>query len=136
MFFFASIILPSLIASFELAISNPGLIFLQTEKKLKALKKIMYQAANIILWFINPVLLANSSDVYEERFVKAINGNDKDYAVKILKSYSKCNVQVATYKRINLGLEVYYQMLVQLLLLLLAHSQTPTTEGLESMFIV
>ena len=134
MFFFASIILPSLIASFELAISNPGLIFLQTEKKLKALKKIMYQAANISLWFINPVLLANSSDVYEERFVKAINGNDTDYPVKILKSYNKCNVQVATYKRINLGLEVYYQMLVQLLLLLLAHSQTPTTEGLKSMF--
>ena len=134
MFFFVSIILPSLIASFEIAVNNPGLIFLETERKLKVLKKMIYQAANIMLWLINPILLANSSDVQEERFVEAINGNDKDQTLKILNSYHKCNLQIATYKRIDLGLEVFYQMLVQLLLLLLAKSKTPTTEGLESMF--
>ena len=132
-FFFASIVTPIWIATFELATNNAGLIFLQTEEKLTPLKKVGYRVLNFVFCFFNPILLANSEDIYEERFLKATRSNCND-ATKKLKIYQKCQLQVATYRNIDLGLEVYYQILVQLMLVLLAQSETPTVEGLQAMF--
>ena len=51
--------------------------------------------------------------------------------MKLSKQFEK---QKAIFMRIELGIEVYYQAASQVILLLLAQTETATTGGLESLF--
>ena len=77
LFFFASIVTPIWIATFDLALNNPGLIFLQT-KNLTFWRKLKYRALNFLVCFFNPILLANSCDIYEEAFRTAAKSNSNN----------------------------------------------------------
>ena len=132
--FFATIFVPLWIATLNLAVNEPGLIFLQSKAKCSKLKLLTLRAGNFLLCLICPITLINACEIYKETLRKSAEQVKASETKKALKNYRNSQLQRAHFVRIDLGLEVYYQTLAQILLLLLAKTKTPTTGGLETMF--
>ena len=113
-FFFVSIVFPLFLATLELALTDPGMIFLQTRKTITGWKRICCQAGNFLLSPILPILLINSCESHEEMMKKAAkNGNNTKNELMM---YQKSCHAKATFVKTEIGLEVFYLMLVQIIL--------------------
>ena len=80
--------------------------------------------------FLNPVLLLISTEAAKEK----LRNSDVDNAVEKAKLFKKLKKLMATFTRIQLCLEVFYQVSAQIILWLLNRTKTSTTGGLESVF--
>ena len=131
-FFFASIVFPLFLATLELAVEDPGMIFLQSGKPVTGCKRIFYQIGNFLLSPILPILLINNCEIHKEMMKTAAKTGHE--TKNRLMNYHKSHHVKATFVKTEIGLEVFYLILVQIILLLMSRTTTATTGGLETMF--
>ena len=134
MCFAATIILPMWMSSLQLAINNPYLIFHFMGKSAKRIKKI------VMIFFcifspINPILLIfNHQEAKENARIRAKQYSDTDNASEHFENCKMIKTDLVEFLKLDLGLEVVYQVSLQIILLLLTQTKTPTVAGLESFF--
>ena len=122
------------LANLNLYFNNPNMIFFNLEKRLGFLKLIGYGILNFLIFLVSPVLIVNACEKTKEELVRAARKNLYDEASLLLKKYRKYKIQHSTSMKIEFGLETYYQVICQIVVLLLSKSKTPTTRGLQAIF--
>ena len=132
--FFATVILPQFLANLYLAVNNPQMIFLEIDKSLSILKLLFTAFANFIFSLASPILVINCCERTKEELSRAAERNLQDQTSQLLKIYRRYEIQRSNSLKIELGLETYYQVIAQIVVLLLAKTKTPTTRGLEAIF--
>ena len=132
-----AIFFPMIMSSIHLVISDPYLIFLFMRRTAERLKRRMMIFICLSCSFLNEFFLEfNYEELHEKSIEKAKefieNGEDE-----VLKLFEDCKIvkkQVLEHYKINLGMKTLYAASLQILLLLLTRTKTPTTRGLESFF--
>ena len=114
---------------------------LHTQRELKNQKEIPFYAKllkycySFIVSPIRPLLLAES---YEENKTKRKSlekfDKNRDLVLKLNKEGRKLSKNYSEFVRVDLGLEVMFQLSGQVIYFLLSSTNTPTTGGLEEMF--
>ena len=128
-----TIVGPLLISSIQLAISNPGLIF-NSRRKDKWSVRLMTVGV-ILTCFINPIILKVAHENIQEkirRYSKSSNQSEK--LIELVNKKKEVRERLSRLLKVDLGLELIYQISFQLILVLLSISETPTTSGLEAFF--
>ena len=101
-----SVILPSMLGTFFLSMSNPGLIFLKPDMKLTLLKKMLLVFCNLAFCFINPILIINSCEHLYEQLRSAAKRRNVQKTVKTMKSYHRAQVQRSEFVKLELGMDI------------------------------
>ena len=128
-----TIVGPLIISSIQLANSNPGLIF-NSKRKDKWSVRLM-RAGVILTCFVNPMILKVAFENVQEKIRKHSHTSDpSDKLVKLVNKKMKIKKQLSIFLKVDMGLELIYQVSLQLILVLLSISKTPTTSGLEAFF--
>ena len=87
----------------------------------------------LILSVLNPLLIVNEHETNKDKLRKQLLENAEDLEIsKTLQHGKKLKKAYASFLRKDLGFEVVLQVSGQILLLLLSHSKTATTSGLET----
>merc|ERR1719350_940474 len=81
----------------------------------------------------NPILLVNYYEGAKERTRRMAKAMDKNTTVQ-LKKTKEIKEQWTSFLRIEHGLEAFYQVAGQIILLIFAKTETSTTGGLQSVF--
>ena len=131
---FASVILPQFLANLHLAANNSEMIFIKIDRKWGFLKIFLALMANMIFSLVSPILIINCCESTKEELNKSARKNVQDQTSRLLKMYRKYEIQRSNSMKIELGLETYYQVVAQIIVLLLSKTSTPTTRGLEAIF--
>ena len=129
-----SICVPLLLSTVHLAIENPGMIFGEIETgNLSAFRRKVYRVLVMVISIFNPILLL---DTYEQnKILKKRRAEAKDpSALKVFQQSKKIQIQLVKFHKIELATEAFAQIPVQILLLFLSKTSTPTTGGLETVF--
>ena len=128
-----TIVVPLLISSIQLAISNPGLIF-NSNRKDKWSVRFM-RVGVILTCFVNPIILKIADEHIQEKIRKYSQSSDSnENFFKLISKMKEVKTKLSRLLRVDLGLELIYQISLQLILVLLSISKTPTTGGLEAFF--
>ena len=128
-----TIVGPLLISSIQLAISNPGLIF-NSRRKDKWSVRLM-RVGVILTCFINPIILKVANENIQEKIRKYSQTTDpSEKLIQLVNKKKELKNQLSRLLKVDLGLELIYQIALQLILVLLSISKTPTTSGLEAFF--
>ena len=136
-YFFCSIFIPLIISSIHLACSYPGLIFgkLESEKTpFTFFKRATYCASVFVFTPINAILLEDQHEKLkqQEKYFSEIKNYNK--LAQVLKKRKKVTKAIVKFQKIELATEAFLEAPAQILLLLLANTNTPTTGGLETVF--
>ena len=126
----SSIIAPLVLSGLHLAMNNPGMVWMNKFKKLpEKLSKILC----ILFSAIMPIVLSNTYEQAKEKLRKLA----RQYDYGVLPATSKCraiHTQMLSFLRIELGMETFVQVTLQILILMVARTETATTGGLETIF--
>ena len=126
----ASVLLPLLLSSLQLAIENPEMVFNMERRRGLDGTRIAMQFSVFIFLFLNPVFLLH---VYQLNEKKKVSRQDE----RIVRALEKCRlvrIQFTKYIKMELSLEAFVQISIQILVLLLSITNTGTTGGLKTMF--
>ena len=128
-----TIVIPMLISSLGLLIEDPGVIYTPLAEILpigtgKWRHYVRFQI--IILSFFNSALLVNA---YNENVAKRSKETGESLLDR-LKEGRRIKTQYVKYLRSELGLEIFYQVPIQIVLLCFAYTDTKTTGGLDIFF--
>ena len=135
MLLIASIILPLLLSSLQLARDRPEIIYGEGFYTQSRWRQNLGRIGIVLMAFINPVLIIRAYESNQEKLkfqgLKNMSYEDiKKISTKgdlIQRSYLK-------YVRIELGFEVIFQIAGQIILLLQSTSSSSTVTGLEKVF--
>ena len=84
---------------------------------------------------INPIIILNSYETSIDTVKKCIlREKNLDQIQNMLRHQQELKRQYVTFLATEIGLETVFQMVLQLVMLLLTETETPTSGGLESMF--
>ena len=124
-----TIVVPLMFSTLGLALGDPGVILKPYNLDTKV-RRTVIQALVTVLSVLNPILLVNSkNENYEQlrrEYGEALLSRLEDGA-RIKREYVK-------YLKTELGLETFYQVPIQVILLLVARTLTKTNGGLEVFF--
>ena len=128
-----TIVIPMLISSVGLLTEDPGVIYTPLDEILpvgtgKWRHYVRFQI--IILSFFNSALLVNA---YNENLAKRFKETGESLLER-LKEGRRIKTQYVKYLRSELGLEIFYQVPIQIVLLFFAYTDTKTTGGLDIFF--
>ena len=87
----------------------------------------------IFLFGITPILLLHAFQSIEEDAIMSSKKMKKSTS-KLFRQYHAARRHCVEHLKIELGMEIFYQVPLQVTLLLLAITTTPTTGGLETLF--
>ena len=108
---------------------------IEENKKLSILQKFFKYSYSLIISPIRPLLIA---EVYEENKAKIKYlvqfKKHRELVLKLFQESRKLSKNYAQFIRLDLGLEVVFQLSGQIIYLLLSSTNTPTSGGLEMMF--
>ena len=124
-----TIFVPLIFSSLALAMEDPEVI-LKPYKISNRFSRVTIQAFVLIFSTFNPILLANSKN-YNSRKLKRESG---EKLLARLEDGARIKNQYVKYLKTGLGLETFYQLPLQLILLLVARTLTKTNGGLEVLF--
>ena len=128
-----TIVGPLFISSIQLAISNPGLVF-NSRRKDKWSVSLM-RVGVIFTSFVNPIFLNIAHENIQEEIRKYSQTSDlSEKLIKMVNKKKEIKEKLSRLLKVDLGLELIYQISLQLILVLLSISKTPTTSGLEAFF--
>ena len=137
---FASIFVPVLLSSASIALRDPSIILGESEGENEDFKKGKFgrRLMVVCLSFFNPILLIIKFEGIKAKIIKMsiVKMTDSNVAM-IIEKIKRCRhveTELAAFLRLELGTETFYQLTGTTLLLLLAHSNTPTVSGLDTMF--
>ena len=132
--FLGANVLPLFLSSIQLARDNPDMVFKQHEN-VSTFRKFMLRILIVFLSFLNPLILINALEANKEKVKKLISedGDPSEISTTICAGL-KIRKQYIRFIRTELGLEAFYQITGQILLLLLTQTSTSTTEGLPELF--
>ena len=125
----ATIIVPLIFSTLGLAMEDPEVI-LKPYKISNRFNRYTIQALVLIFSIFNPILLVNSLYVNDRKMRK----ESGDKLLARLQDGARIRKQYAKYLKTELGLETFYQLPIQIILLLLARTSTKTNGGLEAVF--
>ena len=148
-----SILVPVLLGSIILAMRSPNLVIPEWQikvnknpndpiwkrKGMKVLSVILPYVKKmfvVLLSFLNPIFLINQKETCQEKIRQLMKAQDtkmEDFQIRFF-NMMKIQREFVAFIRIELGLETFNQMFIQILLLLLADTLTPTVAGLDEMF--
>ena len=135
MLLIASIILPLLLSSLQLARDRPEIIYGEGFYTQSRWRQNLGRIGIVLMAYINPALLISAYESNQEK-LKFQDLKDMQYekikkigeeGEKILRSYVK-------FIRIELGVEVIFQIAGQIILLLQSRTSSSTVTGLEAIF--
>ena len=124
-----SILVPLIFSTLGFATEDPEVI-LKPYNITRKIKRSTLQAFVCLLSFLNPILLVNSKNENHRKM-------QKEKGAKLLRSLqegARIKKQYVKYLKTELGLEMFYQLPTQILLLLVARTLTKTNGGLEAVF--
>ena len=129
-----TIIVPLLLSSIQLAnSSNPGLVF-NSKRKDKWSVRLM-RVGVILTGFVNPIALRIAHENIQEKIRNfLIKPDSSEKLFKFINHKNEVKKKLSRLLKVDLGLELIYQISLQLILVLLSNSKTPTTGGLEAFF--
>lgn len=125
-----SIIVPLTLSGLHLAVNNPCMVWMN---KFKRLPYNLSKFLCILFSAIMPMLLKNTYEQAKESTRKLA----KHYDYGVLPATSKTraiHTQMLSFLRIELGMETFVQVTLQILILMIARTETATTGGLETIF--
>ena len=125
---FGSILIPMALSSLILARRS-----LDMSQK-PVWRKVFIYAKVILLSPIQPLILINAYDHNKTSRKDLIKTGQYHKALMLIKEGEKIKNDYVKYIRMDLGLETFYQLKGQILLVLLAITETATTKGLKKMF--
>ena len=128
-----SLIGPLLISGLQLAINNPGLIF-NSKRKDKWSVTLMRVGVLMLSPFISILLNVANQSVEEEIREESKKSKGSSKLKELMIKKKKIKVELAQFTKVDLGTELIIQISLQLLLVLLNGTKTPTTGGLEKLF--
>ena len=127
-----TILVPLLISSIQLA-KRPGLIF-NSRRKDKWSVGLM-RLGVILTSFLNPIILKVSHENIQQKIRKYSQTFDSsEKLIQLVNKKKEVMKKLSRLLKVDLGLELIYQISLQLILVLLSTSKTPTTGGLEAFF--
>ena len=124
------IISPMLLSSLILAVETIE----ESHENLSCLSKTKIIAKNLILWFFNPLRLINKLEKVKDNLKNSAKENKTEEVLKNLEEEQKIRKKYTNLVRLDLQLETINQSSMQVGLLLLSKTKTPTTGGLETFF--
>ena len=128
---FVIVTVPIILSSFHLMIVDPWAIL--SSKKRKRIPRIFMMIICIFLFGITPILLLHAFQSIEEDAIMSSKKMKKSTS-KLFRQYHAARRHCVEHLKIELGMEIFYQVPLQVTLLLLAITTTPTTGGLETLF--
>ena len=139
-FLLATIFIPLFISSVLLARDKVR----DLDTSVSISQKVKIYVTTILLSFINPLLLINDIEVNKDKILYHLTNPAHTVAVdkqqghstviRLLRERSKLERRHFSFTRVDLGFETIYQTVFQIVLLLLASTDTGTTVGLKEMF--
>ena len=123
---------PIFISSLQLATNNPGLVF--NSKKTDKWTVMLMRIGVILLSLVNPLLLNISYDEINEKIRKQSGSSRTSKLKEMLRKRREIMTELSRFTKVDLSLELIYQISLQLSLVLLSRTVTPTTGGLEVLF--
>ena len=128
-----SIVFPLLLSSLHLAMNNPLFIWKMLGRKTISTSKWKSRLLCFLFSGLNPIFLTHTFEKAKEETRIMANKCD-DRVIESMKKCKTYKLQLIKFHRIELGTEVFVQISLQILILLLARTETPTTGGLETIF--
>ena len=108
---------------------------MENQKEISFSEKILKYCQSLLLSPLRPLILAES---YEENKAKRRSlirfDKNREFVLRLNEEGRKLGKYYSKFVRVDLGLEVVFQLSGQILYLLLSSTNTPTTGGLEEMF--
>lgn len=126
---FATIFLPLIFSTLGLAMDDPEVI-LKPYKISNKFNRFTIQAFVFIFSILNPILMVNSKNENDRKLREESGEN----LLARLQDGARIKTQYVKYLKTELGLETFYQLPLQLILLLVARTLTKTNGGLEAVF--
>ena len=129
----SSILIPLLLSSFHLAMNNPLFIWKMLGRKSSSTSIWKSRVLCFMFSGLNPIFL---NKIYEEskEETRMLAEKLNHGVIKAMKKCKTFKLQLVEFHKIELGTEVFVQISLQILILLLARTETPTTGGLETIF--
>ena len=130
---FSTIFIPLLTSGLGLAINDPNLIYNYFGQELPFWKRCLMRLGNVVFSIANPILLKYTYKYNMEKLRRFAKKGDS-IALSHLKTCKTIKKQVVECLKHELSLENIYQVSSQIILILMARTKTPTTEGLQKFF--
>ena len=124
-----TIVVPLMFSTLGLAMGNPEAI-LKPYNIGTLLKRSVIQAFVLIFPFLNPILLVNSKNENDRQLRK----ESGEKLLDRLEDGALIKKEYVKYLKTEQGLETFYQLPIQLILLFVARTATKTYGGLEEVF--
>ena len=132
--YFTSILLPLILATMDIAIYNPGMIFtIEDFQNMSCCRKFFVILGNFLFCMINPIILISSTEAMKDKIRKHARYGDFE-TLRTMKLSHAYEIQRAHFMKLEIGIENYIQAVASTLLLLLGNTKTGTTRGFESLF--
>ena len=126
---FFSIVVPMLTSSLILAIDR-----IEKEEGEKKLKKIWILIKTMSCMIVNPLLIINEAETLKEQLRDILDTETDEKVLETMDRIVLLEKRYANFVKTDLQLETVIQTTMQVVLLLLTKSVSPTTGGLENMF--
>ena len=115
----ASVIAPLLLSSLQLACNNPEMVFNMPKSKRSDGRRFCMQFAIFLFLFFNPVFLL----YVHKKNAKNMRSKDDEKILKALEFCRSIRIQYTKYIKIELSLEAFIQISIQIVLLLMSVSK-------------
>ena len=122
-------VVPLMFSTLGLALGDPGVILKPYNLDIK-IRRIVIQALVTVLSVLNPILLVNSKNENYEQLRRETG----EALLSRLEDGARIKREYVKYLKTELGLETFYQLPIQVILLLVARTLTKTNGGLEVFF--
>merc|ERR1711994_270261 len=124
-----TIFLPLAFSTLGLAMDDPEVI-LKPYKISNRFNRFTIQAFVFIFSILNPILMVNSKNENDRKLKK----ESGEQLLARFEDGARIKAQYVKYLKTELGLETFYQLPLQIILLLVASTLTKTNGGLEALF--
>ena len=130
-----TIAVPLWMSSVQLVINDPYIIFNFIGKAAHKINKVIMILICMLSSSLNTMLLIfNYEEMKENARITAKEFDSDGNAAEIFKKCRILKIQLVEFLKLDLGMEVFYQVSLQIILLLFTQTKTPTTGGWESFF--
>ena len=130
-----TIALPIFLATLQIVFTCPGIPFGYLKVK-NCLKKSAFQCILILTFPLVPVYLSAAEQLLKNRLEKLVKSHDEEKysGYKNLKNiYKEILFHIQKYSKLELAIEITFQIAGQAILLAHSQSETRTVEGFEGM---